>query len=91
MNSDLPAERRMQFRMGLHLGEVRVEGERLFGTGVNVAARLEGLAEPGGLVVSGTARQADGQCSCLFECLGQRRRGLGVESVLRTDTGQVGA
>lgn len=35
--------------MGTHLGEVQVEGERLFGTGVNVATRLEGLAEPGGV------------------------------------------
>lgn len=47
-NADLPAARRMEFRMGTHLEEVQVEGERLFGTGVNVATRLEGLAEPGG-------------------------------------------
>ncbi len=40
MNADRPGDRRMQFRMGIHVGDVRPEGERLFGTGVNVAARL---------------------------------------------------
>jgi TolB-like protein/cytochrome c-type biogenesis protein CcmH/NrfG len=44
----------MEFRIGVHLGEVRVEGERLYGDGVNIAARLEGLAEPGGVCISGT-------------------------------------
>ncbi len=52
-NAPLPDEQKMQFRMGVHLGEVRVQGERLFGTGVNVAARLQALAEPGGLCISG--------------------------------------
>ena len=55
-NERLPDDRKMQFRMGLHVGEVRVEGPRLFGTGVNVAARLQGLAEPGGLCISAAAR-----------------------------------
>jgi adenylate cyclase len=53
-NADLPSERRMQFRMGLHLGDVRVDGLELFGDGVNVAARLEALAEPGGICISGS-------------------------------------
>jgi TolB-like protein/class 3 adenylate cyclase/tetratricopeptide (TPR) repeat protein len=52
MNAALPAERQMQFRMGVHLAEVRAEGDRLFGTGVNIAARLEGLADAGGLFIS---------------------------------------
>jgi len=52
-NADLLAERRMQFRMGVHLGDVAVEGERIYGDGVNIAARLEGLAEPGGICISG--------------------------------------
>ena len=45
-NAAVPAGRAMEFRIGVHLGEVRVEGERLYGDGVNIAARLEGLAEP---------------------------------------------
>src|SRR5262245_6184447 len=52
-NADLPAHRRMEFRIGVNLGEVVVEGERLYGEGVNIAARLEGLAEAGGICVSG--------------------------------------
>ena len=52
LNVDRPEDRRMAFRIGIHLGDVRSEGERLFGTGVNVAARLESLAEPGGLCIS---------------------------------------
>lgn len=56
-NADVPSERRMQFRMGLHVGDVRVEGGALYGTGVNVAARLERLAEPGGICISGSARE----------------------------------
>jgi TolB-like protein/class 3 adenylate cyclase len=51
-NAPLAADRRVEFRMGVHLADVQVEGERRFGTGVNVAARLEALAEPGGLCIS---------------------------------------
>ncbi len=51
-NAGVPAGRAMEFRIGVHLGEVRVEGERLYGDGVNIAARLEGLAEPGGVCIS---------------------------------------
>lgn len=53
-NVDLQSGRRMRFRMGLHLGDVRVDGSQLFGDGVNVAARLESLAEPGGICISGS-------------------------------------
>ena len=52
-NAELPRERRMEFKMGVHLGELRIEGERIYGTGVNIAARLHALAEPGGVCVSG--------------------------------------
>jgi adenylate cyclase len=44
----------MAFRLGINVGDVIVEGERLYGAGVPIAARLEGLAEPGGVCISGT-------------------------------------
>src|SRR5438876_1451571 len=53
-NADLPAQRKMEFRIGINVGDVVVEGERLYGDGVNIAARLEGLAEGGGICISGT-------------------------------------
>src|SRR3989441_11902499 len=53
-NADLPDHRKMEFRLGINLGDVVVEGERLYGDGVNIAARLESLAEPGGICISGT-------------------------------------
>src|SRR6516162_8056515 len=52
-NAELPLQRRMEFRIGINLGDVIVEGERIYGDGVNIAARLEGLAEAGGLCISG--------------------------------------
>src|SRR5262249_25964487 len=51
-NANLPAERRMEFRIGVNLGDVMVEGEQIYGDGVNVAARLESLAAPGGICIS---------------------------------------
>src|SRR5438034_7530409 len=53
-NAALPPQRRMEFRIGINLGEVLVEGERIYGDGVNIAARLEALAEAGGISISGT-------------------------------------
>ena len=52
-NSQISTEDQMQFRVGLNLGDVIVEGENLYGDGVNIAARLEALAEPGGITLSG--------------------------------------
>ncbi len=54
-NTKLPDHRQMRFRIGINLGDVIVEGERLYGDGVNIAARLESLAIPGGICISGTA------------------------------------
>ncbi|MEW6668377.1 MAG: tetratricopeptide repeat protein [Thermodesulfobacteriota bacterium] len=54
-NADLPENRKMQFRIGINLGDVIEEQERIYGDGVNIAARLEALAEPGGICVSKTA------------------------------------
>jgi adenylate cyclase len=53
-NADLPVPRRMEFRIGLNLGDVIVEGERIYGDGVNIAARLEGLADAGGICIAGS-------------------------------------
>ena len=53
-NAALPDHRQMHFRIGINLGDVIVEGERLYGDGVNIAARLESLALPGGICISGT-------------------------------------
>jgi adenylate cyclase len=56
-NAKVSAERRMEFRIGVNLGDVMVEGEQIYGDGVNVAARLESLAEPGGICISGTVHE----------------------------------
>src|SRR5207342_2918362 len=55
LQAKVAADRRIVFRIGVNLGDVVVEGEDLLGDGVNVAARLEQLCEPGGVLVSGTA------------------------------------
>src|SRR5262244_2737494 len=52
-NAQLPAARQMEFRIGINLGEVMVEGEQIYGDGVNIAARLEALADAGGICLSG--------------------------------------
>ena len=51
-NENLPENRKMEFRIGVNLGDVAVEGERIYGDGVNVAARIESLADPGGICVN---------------------------------------
>ena len=53
-NNGVPEDRCMRFRIGVNLGDVMVEGDDLYGDGVNIAARLQALSEPGGVVVSGT-------------------------------------
>jgi len=70
-NANLPQNRRMEFRIGINLGDVIVDGERIYGDGVNIAARLEALAEGGGICVSGTVfEQVKGKVSVSFEDLG---------------------
>ncbi len=54
-NEDLPENRRMIFRIGVNLGDIIQEGDRIYGDGVNIAARIEGLADGGGICISGTA------------------------------------
>ena len=53
-NKGLPPAQRIEFRIGINLGDIIVEGDDLYGDGVNIAARLQTLAEPGGICVSGT-------------------------------------
>src|SRR5262249_20807423 len=55
-NADVPENRRVRFRIGVNLGDVIVEPEDIFGDGVNIAARLEALAEPGGICISRVVR-----------------------------------
>ncbi len=54
-NAELPENRRMEFRIGVNLGDVIEDGEQILGDGVNIAARLENLSEAGGICISGTA------------------------------------
>ena len=56
-NADLPTDHRMAFRIGIHLGDVMVDGDRLYGDGVNIAARLEALSEAGGICISAAVRE----------------------------------
>ncbi len=63
LDAGVPSERRLLLRIGVNLGDVLVDGDRILGDGVNVAARLESLAEPGGVCISGTAYdQVEGRC-----------------------------
>jgi class 3 adenylate cyclase len=62
----------MQFRIGVNLGDVIEEGERIYGDGVNIAARIEGLAEGGGICVSGSAyEQIENKLALGYEYLGE--------------------
>ena len=72
-NADLPNERKMQFRIGVNLGDVIQEGERIYGDGVNIAARMEGLAEGGGICISGTVYDAiEAKLGLEYEYMGEQ-------------------
>jgi TolB-like protein/Tfp pilus assembly protein PilF len=72
-NAELPDNRRMEFRIGINLGDVIQEGDRIYGDGVNVAARLEALADPGGICVSKTAfDQIESKLPLGYEYLGDQ-------------------
>ena len=72
-NDVVDTARRMEFRIGINLGDVMVEGDDLFGEGVNIAARLQGLAEPGGICISGTVyEQVRNKLSLGYDYVGMR-------------------
>jgi adenylate cyclase len=73
-NAGTPPEKRIDFRVGINLGDVIAEGEDIFGDGVNVAARLEALAEPGGICVSRVVRdQVRDKLDLAFEDMGEQQ------------------
>ena len=79
-NSLLPENRRMEFRIGINLGDVIEEGDRIFGDGVNIAARLEGLAEAGGICISGSAfEQIENKLPLNYDYLGEHE----VKNIIR--------
>lgn len=73
-NDSVSAERRIEFRIGVNLGDVVIEGEDILGDGVNIAARLEGLCGPGEVYVSGTVHDhVEGKIAARFDELGERK------------------
>ena len=73
-NADVPPERRIEFRIGVNLGDVIRDGRDIFGDGVNIAARMEALAEPGGIDVSGMVYdQVRDKLDVAFDDLGDQR------------------
>jgi adenylate cyclase len=79
-NVGIPDERRIAFRVGVNLGDVMVEEDDLYGDGVNVAARLEQLAEPGGIAISGTVREhVEGKLDARFDDAGAQK----VKNIVR--------
>jgi len=73
-NASIPTDNRIEFRIGINVGDVVVEDGDIFGDGVNVAARLEGLAEPGGICVSARVQEdAAGKVDISFEDLGEQQ------------------
>jgi adenylate cyclase len=72
-NIDLPEDRRIEFRIGINLGDVIVDGDDIYGDGVNVASRLEGIARPGGICVAASVREQVGnRLDLSFEDLGEQ-------------------
>jgi len=72
-NTELPENRRMEFRIGVNLGDVVEDGEQILGDGVNIAARLESLSDAGGICISGTAfDQVENKLSLGYEYLGEQ-------------------
>ena len=96
-NKDLPENRKLQFRVGVNLGDLVVDGDEIYGDGVNVAARLEALAVPGGICISGRVEeQVEGKLDVGFAYLGAQsvkniKKPVNVYKVLldRKDAGKI--
>ncbi len=97
-NAEVPEDQRITYRIGINVGDIIVEGDDIYGDGVNVAARLEGLAQPGGVCISGTVfNHIRNKVDLAFEDLGEKRvknipdpaRVYRVD-LSRTDTDSVG-
>src|ERR1700726_3487596 len=72
-NADLPPDKRVEIRIGIHVGDIIIEEGDIFGDGVNIAARLEGIAEPGGICISDDAfRQVRGKVEAEFADIGEQ-------------------
>src|SRR6266853_4622553 len=72
-NAAAPGDNRIEFRIGVHQGDIVVEDDDIFGDGVNVAARLEGVAEPGGICVSARVQEdVAGRLDLVFEDMGEQ-------------------
>ena len=72
-NIDVPRDKRIELRIGIHVGDIIIEENDIFGDGVNIAVRLEGIAEPGGISISDDAyRQIRGKVDIAFEDLGSQ-------------------
>lgn len=72
LNSDVPADRRIIYRIGINIGDIIVDGDDIYGDGVNIAARIEGLSEPGGVCVAGNVyNQVKNKIETNFDDLGE--------------------
>jgi len=72
-NADIPPGRKIEFRIGINVGDIIVDGDDIFGDGVNVAARLESISEPGGICISDVVhQQVSGRVEALFDDLGDQ-------------------
>jgi adenylate cyclase len=76
-NSDVPDEKRIEFRAGINLGDIIIDGDDIHGDGVNIAARLEGIAEPGGIFISESSyQQVRDKLAIEFEDMGSSAQGI---------------